>query len=379
VPEAIGAKPRPGDNPSMTSFTSTTESYERWRARRIQVVEEDLATKHAKLRETPFLLFRGSPYRYHERFAALLPELAQAPIAVVAGDLHIENFGTWRDRDARLVWGAFDLDEIDLLPYTVDLVRLAASAVLACEAGLLAIDPDDACAAVEAGWRERVQGRRPRPFVMGDRDPHLFERIRGSIRDPANFDAWVKELPAFERALPKPAARMLAAVTPPGDFRPQLRRRVTGVGSLGARRIVAFAELDGGLVVREAKQVPGPVSMWSEPKRVQVSGLIGAIDAARGIAAEAGRRQSRKWVVRPLHPETTRLELTGTGGGAQMTDLLHSMGEEAANLHLVSIRGAAPAKALRRDDESRGPGWLRAAAGTIAQAARDDFTEWSNS
>jgi uncharacterized membrane protein YgcG len=386
------------DNQMMTSFTSATASYEHWRARRIQVVEEDLATKHAMFRETPFVLFRGSPYRYHKQFATLLPELARAPAAVVAGDLHVENFGTWRDRDARLVWGAFDLDEIDLLPYTVDLIRLGASAVLACEVGLLAIDPDDACAAVEAGWRERVHGRRPLPFVMGDRSPHLFALVKGSIRDPPAFDEWVRRLPAFERALPKPAARMLAAVTPPGDFRPQLRRRVTGVGSLGARRIVAFGELDGGLVVREAKQVPGPVSMWSEPKRVQVSGLVGAVDAARGIAAEPCRRQSRKWVVRALHPDTTRLELAAlsgggggdggggggsgggsSGGGGGIAELLHSMGEEAANLHLVSIRGAAPAKVLRRDDESRGPGWLRPAAETVAQAARDDFAEWSNS
>lgn len=361
------------------TFASTTTSYERWRGRRIQIVEEDLAAKQVKLRESPFMLFRGTPYRYHGRFAELLPELAKAPPVVAVGDLHLENFGTWRDRDARLVWGAFDLDEVDLLPYPIDLVRLAASAVLAAEAGLFGIEPADACAAIEQGWRERVHGRKPRPFVMGERAPHLFALAREAILEPAAFDEWLLALPAFERALPKPAVRMLAAVTPPGDFRPQLRRRVTGVSSLGARRIVAFGELDGGFVVREAKQVPGPVSMWAEPKRVQVSGLVGAIDAARGVAADPSRRQSRKWVLRPLHPDTTKLELARVGHGHVAADLLHSMGAEAANVHLVSIRGAAPPKALRRDDESRGAGWLAPAAETIAQAARDDFVEWSNS
>jgi hypothetical protein len=215
------------------------------------------------------------------------------------------------------------------------------------------------------------------PFVLGDRDAHLFAAATGAIREPAVFDQWVRGLPAFERALPKPAARMLAAVTPPGDFRPQLRRRVTGLASLGARRIVAFGELDGGLVVREAKQVPGPVSMWSDPKRVQVSGLIGAVDATRGIAADPYRRQSRKWILRPLRPDTAKLELP-RGGWDRPADMLYSMGAEAANLHLVSIRGAAPSKSLRRDDESRGSGWLQPAAEAIAMAAREDVADWSN-
>lgn len=362
-----------------TTFSSSTVSYERWRARRIQIVEADLLVKQAMLRESPFLLFRASPYRYHERFFALLPDLATAPTAVAVGDLHVENFGTWRDRDSRMTWGALDLDEVDLLPYPLDLVRLAASALLAADAGLLAGEPAELCAAIESGWRERVHGRRPRPFVMGARHPYLVPIVAGSVLDPVAFDGWIASLPAFERALPKPAVRMLAAVTPPGDFRPQFRRRVTGVGSLGARRIVAFAELDGGLVVREAKQVPGPVSMWAQPKRVQVSGLVGAIDLARGVAADPFRRQSRKWILRPLRPDTTRLELAASGPRHISAEVLHSMGQEAANTHLVPIRGAAAPKSLRRDDDSRGVGWLHPAAETIAQAARDDFVECLNS
>ena len=43
------------------------------------------------------------------------------------GDLHVENFGTWRDVEGRLVWGVNDFDEAYALPYTNDLVRLVAS------------------------------------------------------------------------------------------------------------------------------------------------------------------------------------------------------------------------------------------------------------
>ena len=49
------------------------------------------------------------------------------------GDLHVENFGTWRDAESRLVWGINDFDEACCLPYTQDLVRLAASARFAVQ------------------------------------------------------------------------------------------------------------------------------------------------------------------------------------------------------------------------------------------------------
>ena len=362
----------------MDSFTSTTESYERWRERRIQIVEADLELKRVKLGQSPFLLARGSYYRYFTEFPRLLGELAAAPRAVSVGDLHVENFGTWRDRDARLVWGALDLDEVDLLPYPLDLVRLASTAVLAIDAGLLSADPDEACDAIEQGWRERVHERRPKPFVLGERHPHLYRIVREGLLDPVRFERCILALPPFERALPKPAARMLAAVTPPGDFRPQLRRRVVGVGSLGARRIVAFGELDGGLVVREAKQVPGPVSMWAEPKRTQVSGLCAAVDASRGTSAELYRRQSRKWILRPLAPDSTRLELPALKREHDALTLVRSMGAEAANIHLVSAPGSAAAKVIRRDDAARGEGWLRAAAATVVAASQADHDTWCN-
>ncbi len=50
------------------------------------------------------------------------------------GDLHIQNFGSWRDGHARLIWGVNDYDEVATMSFAADLVRLIMSAELASEA-----------------------------------------------------------------------------------------------------------------------------------------------------------------------------------------------------------------------------------------------------
>jgi hypothetical protein len=356
-------------------FSEVSDRYEAWRGRRIALVDADVQAKYLRMAESPWLLARGGYHRFGTQFAERLPELAKAPVVVSAGDLHAEKFGTWRDRAGRLVWGIHGLEEADLLPYTADLVRLASTVLLAIDAGLLDIGGSEATAAILQGWSERIAARRHEPFVIGIEHADLFHAHRAYLRDPVRFEAEIDALEPFERALPKPAARMLAAVTPAGDFRPQLKRGRTGLPSLGARRIIAAGSLDGGLLVREVLQVPGPVSMWSDPKRMQVAGLPAAIDAARGVAAEPWRRQSRKWVVRGLDGAFT--SLAWPNADADVTGLLAKMGAEAANIHLTDVPEAAGRKAIRRDAAERPEGWLEAGASVIADAARCDHADWA--
>jgi Uncharacterized protein conserved in bacteria (DUF2252) len=84
----------------------------------------------------PFVFLRATFFRWVKRIETLLPELAEAPSVLSVGDIHLENFGTWRDSEGRLVWGVNDFDEAAAIPYPFDLVRLAASIRLADEPGL---------------------------------------------------------------------------------------------------------------------------------------------------------------------------------------------------------------------------------------------------
>jgi hypothetical protein len=357
------------------SFIAQTKSYEAWRAARIPVVAADLETKHTKLAQSPFVLLRGTYYRFLKAYPKLLPALAEAPAAVVVGDLHIENFGTWRDRDSRLAWGINDFDEIDVLPYTIDLVRLATSAVLAIRASHLAIEPSAACAAVLDGWRERIAAA-PVPFVLGERHPHLDKLASEAFVPPARFARQIAALPAFAGALTSRAHRLLHEAAPWPGYEPTLHARTAGVGSLGSLRVVAVGDLSGGLVVREAKQIPGPASMWATPERRRVRGLAELVASARGVAADPWRRQTAKWVLRPLAPDAALLELAGLRRKHDEAAFLRSMGAEAANVHLIAHRRAAPAKALRRDAEGRPSDWLHAGATKMAALTERDHAAW---
>ena len=94
------------------------------------------------------------------------PELAGAPEVVAIGDLHVENFGCWRDVDGRLAWGVNDFDEVATLPYTFDLLRLGTSALLAVREGHLPLDQREVGQLILRGYLDSLASG-GKPFVAG--------------------------------------------------------------------------------------------------------------------------------------------------------------------------------------------------------------------
>src|SRR5690242_6193209 len=137
----------------QNDIVHTTQEYERWLARRTSIVKPDLALKHRKMATDVFSFFRGTYYRWAQLWPALCPDLASAPKVSAVGDLHVASFGTWRDEYGRLVWGIDDVDESSWLPYTNDLVRLAAGAILASRVRHFSLKPRLACDVILEGYR----------------------------------------------------------------------------------------------------------------------------------------------------------------------------------------------------------------------------------
>ena len=102
----------------MLEIHQSVKGYEGWLRRQLgrEFVEKDLAQKHDKMRESPFAFLRATYWRWAETILEICPDAASAPQVLAVGDIHLENFGTWRDADGRLVWGVNDFDEAAEMP-----------------------------------------------------------------------------------------------------------------------------------------------------------------------------------------------------------------------------------------------------------------------
>src|SRR6266446_2847943 len=151
----------------MRIFKATAR-YEAWLSRHIKLIKADLDFKHEQMRSAAFPFLRATFYQWAQTWAEISGDAARAPKVLAVGDLHVENFGTWRDIEGRLIWGVNDFDEAWPMAYTIDLVRLAVSAHLAVEAGHLPLKREDICSAIIEGYTEAIQ-EKGCAFVLGEK------------------------------------------------------------------------------------------------------------------------------------------------------------------------------------------------------------------
>lgn len=114
-----------------SGIVAATVRYEASLANRIPLIAPDLELKDRAMSAGSFPFLRATFYLWAARWEEVVGAPARLPTVLAVGDLHVENFGTWRDAEGRLVWGVNDFDEAWLLPYTQDLLWLAASALVA--------------------------------------------------------------------------------------------------------------------------------------------------------------------------------------------------------------------------------------------------------
>ncbi len=356
-----------------TTIVDATRSFERWLAARARVRRDDLDYKHEQMAADTFSFLRASFYRWAQLWPEELPELADAPRVMSVGDLHVENFGTWRDAEGRLVWGVNDFDEATHLPYTLDLVRLATSAGLAAAEGHLNVDLKEACAAILAGYTGALRSGGG-ALVLAENDRWLRKLATGRLRDPIAFWDRMRSLTtARGSTIPPNVDSLLLQSLPDGSSRVRIARRRAGLGSLGLERLVAIAELQGSLIAHEAKALAP--SAWEWAHAPHSPGRIHYLDAIAGaVRCPDPLVEVREgWLIRRIGPDCSRIELGMLPKRRDEARLLKAMGWEAANIHL-GTRGAA--KAILVDVGRRKQGWLRDAATRMARLVRADWKDW---
>jgi len=350
-----------------------TRRFETWLGRRISVVEPDLAYKHEQMRADPFLFFRATFYRWAQLWPQVCPRLAEARRVFAVGDLHLENFGTWRDAEGRLVWGVNDFDEAFPAAFTNDLVRLAVSTLLAARSSThFQLKPREICHQLSNGYRKAVE-RGGEPFVLMEEHPKLRQMAVQQLRQPAPF--WerleAKTLP-LKTDLP-PAARKAFRDMLPEGLQPAYRvvRRPKGLGSLGRERYLAMAPWQGGLMAREAKPVVPSASLWAAKKRPGEGNpwLEKTVRAARRCA-DPYYHVDRGWLVRRLGPDCSRIDLEELTHHEDIASLLSCMGQETANIHLGTPKGR---KKIRSEWTSLPDDWLEKAAQAMLESCLEDW------
>ncbi|MCU1259105.1 MAG: hypothetical protein JWO80_1990, partial [Bryobacterales bacterium] len=204
-----------------------TALYEAWLGRQIRLLPADLELKHKAMAESVFMFFRATFYRWMQVWPMTCAECVKAPELLGVGDLHVENFGTWRDIEGRLVWGINDFDEAYEMPYTVDLVRLAASAHLAIAEAHLAIERRDACDAILSGYVTGLNAG-GRPLVLAESHGWLRTLVSGVLRDPCHFWQKLDALPVV-RNTPPSARKGIERLLPAKGLKYSVRHRIAGL------------------------------------------------------------------------------------------------------------------------------------------------------
>jgi hypothetical protein len=354
------------------NIVKATRRYETWLGQHTTLVRPDLRLKHQRMADSPFPFFRATFYRWMQVWPEVCPDLAKAPRVLAVGDLHVENFGTWRDVEGRLVWGINDFDEAGNMPYTIDLVRLATSALLASTEGHLRLETKDACAALLDGYHESLV-ESGRPFVLEEEHKWLRLIALNELRDPVHFWAKMDALPKIPGKLPRKLRESLDRLMPEPGIEYRTVRRVAGLGSLGHVRVVAIAQCHGGRIAREAKALTPSAIHWASGKTGRTEIMYQTILDRAVRDPDPFVRLRGSWILRRLSPHCSRIELAVLPSNRDEIRLLFAMGWETANIHL-GTSGAR--RTISRHLDQLKPVQLLAAAKEMAKAVTKDWHAW---
>ena len=341
---------------------------------------ERLALKYRAMRSSTFGFLRGSCHLFYDR----LPRggvFKSAPPVWVCGDLHLENFGSYKGDNRQVYFDVNDFDESALAPASWDLTRFLTSLQIGMEAAAMREATVEALcqtfvdayasslASGKAYWveRETAQGL-VRELLDG-----LRERKRASFLDSRTFVKRGRRMLLTDggKALPVDSAQRAAVESFMQEFadsQPQpafyrvldVARRVAGTGSLGVDRFAILVQGKGspeGNYLLDLKQAM-PSSLVPHLKLAQprwkseahrVVELQGRQQAVSMAFLDPVRFTEAPYVLRALQPSEDRVRLAGPGRSpAEIEAVIGTMGQMVAWAQLRSAGrdGSATADVL---------------------------------
>jgi len=192
------------------------------------------------------------------------------------------------------------------------------------------------------------------------------------LHDPEAYWAKLHSLSELREKPPAGVGKAIGRMMPERGMQWKTAHRIAGLGSLGRERYVCLAEYRGGTVAREAKALAPSACVWALRGKGTASIHYQEILDRAVRCPDPFVRLQRRWIVRRLAPDCSRIELSALPKERDEVHLLHAMGWETANIHLGTLK----ARVLARDLAARPRGWLLQAAKKMQKAVLADFEEY---
>lgn len=327
---------------------------------------ERLAMKYVKMRASPFVFLRGTCHLFQQRLP-IERVLDESPKVWVCGDLHLENFGSYKGDNRLAYFDMNDFDEAALAPCAWDVARFMVSVQL----GMAELKVDASAIATlcqvfldsyarelatgKARWIERETSesliRKLFDAIQSRSRPEFLDTrtLRKGKRRLLRIDG-EKALPASDAQRQRVTAFMedFAATEDKPDFFRVLdvARRIAGTGSLGVERYVILVRgrgsPDGNFLLDLKQALPSslvPTLKVKQPEWKSEAHRVVAVQRRVQAVSMAFLRPVRMakqaYILRALQPSEDRVALRHWNGKlARLENVMASMGATVAWGHL---------------------------------------------
>jgi uncharacterized protein (DUF2252 family) len=372
--------------------------------------QERLQMKLSAMQSDPFVFLRGACHLFYEDWHAALNKL-DSPKVWVCGDLHLENFGSFKAENGLAYFDLNDFDESALAPCLWELTRLLTSLIVAQDT--LKLKPKQTevlldsmtlkyASALAEGKPKWVERKTARGLIktlltsVSKRTDADFLTDRTNAKDKGNTliidgertlkldkEAKEKALTLFKNAM---------QVTSKKDFYTPLdiARRVAGTGSLGVERYVVLVYGNGegkrALIDMKASNhsALSPYLTVPQPKWNNQAERVDKIQSGAQVLPPALLKavhiDGKSYLIKALQPSQDRLDLSQWNGKLNVLDnIFDTMAEVSAWGHLrnAGYLGAANREALMQFGHQV-DAWKAPTLALAKQAAKQTIAQWQS-
>lgn len=321
--------------------------------------QERLGMKYTAMRQSAFAFLRGTCHLFYEDWPSD-NQINNTPLSWLCGDMHLENFGSFKGDNRLTYFDLNDFDEAALAPASWDLTRLLTSILVAAQTlKIPQSDAIDLCRLLLKSYSTALKEGKAKWLERDTAEGMIHELLNPLYtRNRTKFLASRTKLKKGNRVIKIDGLKALAITDKeraeifdflkkfaktqknPKFYKPlDAARRVAGTGSLGVARYAVLVEgrgsPDGNFLLDLKEELPSalkpylkhPQPKWqSEAQRVvNVQQWVQAVSPA---FLTATKFNGKSMVLKDLQPAADRLDLASWNGKLKrLKTVISSMGQ----------------------------------------------------